>query len=89
MGHQKLAVCTLIPKINSTYCNGKTSWKEYHEVQMLPSNSKTKVIKLVKEVKHLAILITAEHDLHDIHTTLSLITQRPHLQDQTQQDAIH
>jgi hypothetical protein len=47
---------------------------------VLADQSWPKILKLVKELKRRAALVTAKRDLHDIHIVLYLVTHWEHLQ---------
>jgi hypothetical protein len=49
----------------------------------------TKILRLAREVKRLASLMTAGRDLHDIQTTLHLAAHWPHLQQTSRSYAQH
>jgi hypothetical protein len=49
----------------------------------------TKLVKLSREVKRLANLMTAGRDLHDIHTILHLLSQWPTLRSAQAETSLH
>jgi hypothetical protein len=55
----------------------------------LAPDSVSQIFKLAREVKRLASLMTVGRDLHDIRTTLCLLTFWPYLTDHAQRYSVH